>query len=98
LRPNTDGANSSALRKASFAFLTFELHDNYKNNKNNANSNNKGDTALEFIHLCWWVGGLLRVNDHYEYRICHYGKSIIRVLSVRHYKLEGKKIDWTPSQ
>jgi len=81
LKPNTDGAISSAIRKASFAFLTFELHDNYNKNENNDNSNKKGDTELEFVHLCWWVRGLLRVIDHYVYGICHYGQSIIRVRS-----------------
>jgi len=65
LRPNTEGANSSALREASLAFLTFELHDNYNKNENNDNSNEKDDTILEFVHLCWWMKGLLRVIDHY---------------------------------
>lgn len=81
LNPNTDGANSPALRKKSFTFLTFELHDDYNKNENNDNSNKKGDTALEFVHLCWWVRGLLGLIDRYVYRICHYGRSIIRVRS-----------------
>jgi hypothetical protein len=54
LNPNTEGAKSSTPRKASVAFLTFELHDNYIKNENNDNSNKKSDPTPEFAHL---VGG-----------------------------------------
>jgi len=83
LNQNTDGANCSALHQIGIAFLAVELQDNYNKNKNNDNNNKKGDTALDFVHLCWWVRvrGLLRVTDNYVYSICHYVKSIIRVRS-----------------